>query len=84
VFSDDAVGLEADLHEAFDHCRVNAVNARREFFRATPLEVREVLMQLDKAKNISFKYTEVPEALEYRQSLAAREKTAVERQAGAA
>jgi hypothetical protein len=84
VFSDDAVGLEADLHEAFDHRRVNAVNARREFFRATPLEVREVLMQLDKAKNISFKYTEVPEALEYRQSLAAREKTAVERQAGAA
>jgi hypothetical protein len=84
VFSDDAVGLEADLHDAFDHCRVNAVNARREFFRATPLEVRDVLMQLDKAKNISFKYTEVPEALEYRQSLAAREKTAVERQAGAA
>lgn len=73
VFSDDAVGLEGDLHDAFAHCRVNAVNARREFFRATPLEVREVLMQLDKAKNISFRYTEVPEALEYRQSLAVRE-----------
>ena len=84
VFSDDAVGLESDLHEAFAHRRMNAVNARREFFRATPVEVREILMQLDKAKNISFKYTEVPEALEYRQSLAAREKTAAERQAGAA
>jgi hypothetical protein len=72
LFSDDAVGLESDLHEAFAHRRVNAVNARREFFQATPQEVREVLMRLDRAKHISFNFTEVPEALEYRQSLAAR------------
>jgi hypothetical protein len=78
VFSDDAVGLESDLHEAFAHCRVNAINARREFFRVTPQEVREVLVKLDRAKNVSFKYTEVPEALEYRQSLAAREKGGLE------
>jgi hypothetical protein len=77
VFSDDAVGLEGDLHEAFAHRRVNAINARREFFRVTPREVRDVLVKLDRAKNISFKYTEVPEALEYRQSIAAREKAAV-------
>lgn len=73
VFSDDAVGLESDLHDAFAHRRMNTVNLRREFFRATPQEVREVLVKLDRAKNVSFKYTEVPEALEYRQSLAARE-----------
>jgi hypothetical protein len=82
VFSDDAVGLEADLHDTFAHRRVNAINARREFFRVTPVEVREVLMRLDRSKNISFKYTEVPEALEYRQSLAAREKGAIEPGAG--
>ncbi len=76
VFSDDAVGLESDLHESFAHRRMNAVNARREFFRATPQEVQEVLVKLDRAKNISFKYTEVAEALEYRQSLAARQKDA--------
>ena len=32
LFSDDAVGLEADLHEAFADRRVNAVNVQREFF----------------------------------------------------
>ena len=82
VFSDDAVGLESDLHEAFGHRRVNAVNLRREFFRATPQEVREVLMKLDRAKNVNFKYSEVAEALEYRQSLAAREKGAGEQGEG--
>jgi hypothetical protein len=69
LFSDDAVGLEAELHETFARRRMNVVNARREFFHATPQEVKEVLMRLDKAKHISFNYTEVPEALEYRQSL---------------
>jgi len=75
LFSDDAVGLESDLHDAFAHHRVNAVNARREFFYATPVEVREILMRLDRAKHISFNYTEVPEALEYRQSVATRTTT---------
>jgi hypothetical protein len=76
LFSDDAVGLEGELHETLAHRRVNAVNARKEFFHATPQEVKEVLMRLDKAKHISFNYTEVPEALEYRQSLTVREGTA--------
>lgn len=43
-FSEDAVGLEADLHAHFADRRVNMVNERKEFFFATPLEVREVLM----------------------------------------
>jgi hypothetical protein len=38
VFSDDAVGLEARLHQALAHVRVNLVNPRREFFYATPGE----------------------------------------------
>src|SRR6185312_4102432 len=83
VFSDDAVGLESDLHDAFADRRMNTINVRREFFRATPQEVREVLVKLDRAKNVSFKYTEVPEALEYRQSLVAREKSPSEKVAEA-
>jgi hypothetical protein len=42
-FSEDAVTLENDLHQHFAGRRVNWVNERREFFFATPAEVREVL-----------------------------------------
>ena len=40
-FSEDAVTLENQLHHAFAEARVNRVNERREFFFATPVEVRE-------------------------------------------
>ena len=43
-FSEDAVGLEGQLHEAFADRRLNQVNVRKEFFFATPTEVREVLV----------------------------------------
>jgi hypothetical protein len=64
VFSDDAVGLEGRLHQEFAERRVNQVNLRREFFYATPAEVREVLERI--AGNHLLEYNEVPEALEYR------------------
>lgn len=64
-FSDDAVTLENELHKAFTHRRVNFVNERREFFFATPTEVREVLMQ--KVGDL-LEYNETPEAPEYFQS----------------
>jgi hypothetical protein len=67
-FSEDAVGIEAAMHERFADKRVNKVNMRREFFRATPAEAREALMDL--AGNL-ISYTEVPEAVEFRQSQAA-------------
>ena len=64
-FSDDAVTLEAELHRAFAHRRVNWVNERREFFFATPAEVREVLS----AKLGSLlEYIDEPAPLEYLQS----------------
>lgn len=46
-FSNDAQGLEAALHEKFNHRRVNLANRRREFFFATPAEVRDALIELD-------------------------------------
>lgn len=68
-YSPDAVGLEAALHRALSSRRVNSVNMRREFFYATPAEVRELLKQ--NAGEI-LEYAIEPEAIEYRQSSVAR------------
>jgi hypothetical protein len=64
-FSDDAVSLEADLHRAFADRRMNRVNERKEFFFATPAEVRDVLA--GKVPNL-LEFAEEPEATEYLQS----------------
>lgn len=40
-FSDDAVSVETELHHRFAARRVNRINARREFFYATPAEVEK-------------------------------------------
>lgn len=37
IFSEDAPALETALHQAFDHCKLNSVNYRKEYFRV-PLE----------------------------------------------
>lgn len=64
-FSEDAITLENELHKAFADRRVNHVNARREFFFATPAEVRELL--LAKVGGL-LEFNEEPEAPEYFQS----------------
>ncbi len=69
IFSEDAVGLETALHRQFADRRLNLVNAHREFFFATPHEVKEALQRL-KGDLVSF--VETPEALEWHQSENAR------------
>jgi bifunctional DNA-binding transcriptional regulator/antitoxin component of YhaV-PrlF toxin-antitoxin module len=64
-FSEDAVSLETELHHIFSGKRVNHVNERREFFFATPREVREVLGE--KIGNL-LEFTEDVEATQFRQS----------------
>ncbi|EKX55709.1 Chromosome segregation ATPase [Rhodobacter sp. AKP1] len=64
-FSEDAVSLENELHNHFRDRALNAVNARKEFFFATPAEVRDVLM--DKVGSL-LEFSEVGEALEFHQS----------------
>ncbi|MEV6197547.1 DUF4041 domain-containing protein [Streptomyces sp. NPDC051920] len=64
-FSEDAVTLESELHKAFAARRVNFVNERREFFFATPSEVRALLA--DKVGGL-LEFTEEPAAPEYFQS----------------
>ena len=66
IFSKDAVGLEAELHRRLTDRRINMVNLRREFFRAKPSDVRDLIMQIDGTTLLEF--TEVPEALEWRAS----------------
>ena len=65
-FADDAVGIEAKMHQQLADRRVNRVNTRREFFYATPAEARELLMQLT---GDLLQFDEAPEALEFHQSL---------------
>lgn len=46
VYSEDAVSLETRLHQKFASQRLNKVNLRREFFRVSPAQVREALVEL--------------------------------------
>jgi hypothetical protein len=56
------------MHDRLANQRINTVNQRREFFRATPLEAKKHLADL---AGELLQYTEIPEALEYRQSMQA-------------
>lgn len=64
-FSDDAVSVEAELHRRFAHARLNRINLRREYFYATPNEVKAALVDI--TGNL-LEFTEVAEAEQYRAS----------------
>jgi uncharacterized protein DUF4041/Meiotically Up-regulated Gene 113 (MUG113) protein len=66
IFSEDAVGLETRLHQAMADRRVNLVNLRREFFYATPTEVRDIVTNL--AGEHLLEFHETPDAEEWRAS----------------
>ncbi|MFG1697921.1 DUF4041 domain-containing protein [Nonomuraea sp. NPDC049309] len=74
IFSEDAVGLEARLHAELSDRRLNKVNLRREFFRATPAEVRDLLQKI--AGQHLLEYRDTAEALEWRQSIGALQEPA--------
>lgn len=66
IFTEDAPGLEAALHRAFESKKVNKINPRREFFRVSLDEIkREVRKNFDK----TVEWIDFPEADQYRQSL---------------
>ncbi|MBB5776770.1 DUF4041 domain-containing protein [Nonomuraea jabiensis] len=71
IFSEDAVGLESRLHAELSDRRLNKVNLRREFFHATPAEVRDLLQKI--AGQHLLEYRDTAEALEWRQSAGATE-----------
>jgi len=68
-FSDDAVGVETRLHHAFASQRVNRVNLRREYFYATPADVKTALAEI--AGNL-LEFADEAEAEQYRASEAMR------------
>lgn len=66
IFSDDAPALEAALHRAFEDRKVNMVNQRREFFRVSLDEIKEVIRKnYDKA----VEFHDIPAAEQYRETL---------------
>ncbi|MCB9899654.1 MAG: DUF4041 domain-containing protein [Planctomycetes bacterium] len=65
-FSEDAVTLEAELHKHFDERRVNVANTRREFFFASPTEVRQVL---ESKIGAMLEFNEEADSTEYHQSV---------------
>ena len=70
IFSEDAPALEAKLHRAFEDRKLNLVNQRREFFKVSLKEIKEVVKNnFDK----TVEFIEVPDADQYRISLKLRE-----------
>lgn len=70
IFSEDAPALEAKLHRAFEDRKLNLVNQRREFFKVSLDEIKEVIKNnFDK----TVEFVEVPDADQYRISLKLRE-----------
>lgn len=67
IFSEDAPKLEAALHNAFADRKLNFVNQRREFFRVTLDEIKDVV-RANFDKTVEFE--DFPPAEQYRQSLA--------------
>ncbi|PPG49046.1 DUF4041 domain-containing protein [Rathayibacter sp. AY2B3] len=66
-FADDAVGIEAMLHQTFAERRVNRINLRREFFYVKPEEVLAQL-KMHSVEIVEFRTDVVSE--EYRASVA--------------
>ena len=66
IFTDDAPKLEAALHTAFEHNKLNKINPRREFFKVSLEEIKQVVRNnFDK----TVEWIDVAEAEQYRQSL---------------
>lgn len=68
-FSKDAVSIETTMHQRLSDRRVNQINLRREFFKVTPHEAKTHLAEL---AGELLQFTDVPEAIEYRESLTRR------------
>lgn len=66
IYSDEAPTLEKELHRAFDDKKVNMLNYRKEFFNVTLDEIENQINET----GIEAEFTKLPEAIEYRETLA--------------
>jgi hypothetical protein len=67
LYSEDAPALEKDLHRRFNRESVNKVNPRKEFFRTSLAEIKQMV---DLKGVTEVHWTMKAEAAEYRESLA--------------
>lgn len=65
IYSEDAPGLENELHKIFDHKRVNRVNTRKEFFKVTLDEVEDEIKKIDE----NLELIKIAEARQYRETM---------------
>ncbi|WP_299156821.1 DUF4041 domain-containing protein [uncultured Tenacibaculum sp.] len=70
IYSDEAPTLEKELHRAFEDKKVNMLNYRKEFFNVTLDEIETQI----KETGIEAEFTKLPEAIEYRETLAILQK----------
>lgn len=70
IYSDEARTLEYELHKAFNNKKVNMLNYRKEFFNVTLDEIEQQIKQI----GIEAEFSRLPEAMEYRETLAIIEK----------
>jgi hypothetical protein len=70
IFSDEAPTLEKELHKAFSEKQVNLINYRKEFFNVSLDEIETHIKEV----GIDAEFTRLPEAIEYRETLALLEK----------
>ncbi|MBB1440722.1 DUF4041 domain-containing protein [Shewanella sp. SG41-4] len=67
LYSEDAPILEKELHRRFNHESINKVNPRKEFFRTSLAEIKQMVVN----QGITdVRWTMKAEAAEYRESLA--------------
>lgn len=66
IYSDEAPALENELHKAFTDKKVNMLNYRKEFFNVSINEIEEKVKEI----GISAEFTRLPEAMQYRETLA--------------
>ncbi|MBS7224406.1 MAG: GIY-YIG nuclease family protein [Clostridiaceae bacterium] len=64
IFSDDAVGLESELHKRLDSKRKNKINLRKEFFDISLDELERLVQEINPAAE----FNRTMLATEYRQS----------------
>ena len=70
IYSDEAPTLEKELHRAFDEKKVNMMNYRKEFFNVSLEEIESQI----KETGIEAEFTILPEAVEYRETVALLQK----------
>ena len=69
IYTEDASALESVLHKHFHDRRLNKINLRREFFHVTLDELKKAVAKF----HAIISFVEVPEAEEYRKTIAINE-----------